>query len=153
MKSATYARLALLLPYLTLIESIGYFIYNDLDTKNETILQSANFFWNFFAFFWFVPYTILAIYLLIRSRGKTIEQVRSIYMSAPFTLMFVAPLTYIAIMIIGSLSDETFIRGLGQILIFATIASAPASLIIGYIFVTISLLFYKGLQKIKFIRN
>jgi hypothetical protein len=75
MKSTTYARLALLLPYLTLIESIGYFIYNDLDTKIETILQSANFFWNFFAFFWFVPYTILAIYLLIRSRGKTIEQV------------------------------------------------------------------------------
>jgi hypothetical protein len=67
--------------------------------------------------------------------------------------MFVAPVTYIAIMIIGSLSDYTFIKGIGQILIFATIVSAPASLVIGYIFVAISLLFYKGLQKIKFIRD
>ncbi|MEP6896837.1 MAG: hypothetical protein ABI986_14630 [Chloroflexota bacterium] len=153
MKSTTYARLALLFPYLTLIESLSYFHYHNINNKTETLLQNINFAWNFFAFFWFIPYILLTTGLLVWSRSKTIEQIKHAYISAPVTMMYVAFLTFAAIFVISSFSSVDFIEGAGKILFFAAIVSVPASLIMGYLFVGISLLLYKLLQKINFIRD
>jgi hypothetical protein len=151
MKSTTYARLVLLLPYLTLVESVGYFKVYEYEYENAAVLQVINEFWNFFAFFWFIPYTILVIYLLIWSRRKTTEQIEYTYTLAPFMMMFVSIVSYLAILITGSLFDQGFYKGLGGILIIAAIVAVPASIIFGYIFVGISFLGYKFLQKLNLI--
>jgi len=153
MKSTTYARFTLLLPYLTLIESIGYFKIHEYKYENAPALQVLNEFWNFFAFFWVVPYTILVIYLIIWSLNKTKEQVQTFYTDAPIKMMFITPLTYIVILTISSLVDKTFFRGLGSVLIVAACVSIPASLALGFAFVQISLLFYEFLRKVKFIQD
>ena len=50
MKSSTFARLALFLPYLILLESVIYFDFRNMDEKNSWI-QTFNIAWNFMAIF------------------------------------------------------------------------------------------------------
>jgi len=152
MKSTTFARLALFLPYLILIESAVYFIFYDINEK-DYLLQTFNIVWNFLAIFWFVPYTILVIVLLIRSRGKTFEQIKKIFRTAPFMMMFMAPATYVVILIVGSMVNREIFDGAWRILLLATAVSIPASLLLGYIFLGISLLLRKLLLKIGVVRD
>ena len=152
MKSTTFARLALFLPYLILIESAVYFIFYDINEK-DSLLQTFNIVWNFLAIFWFVPYTILVIVLLVRSRGKTFEQIKKIFRTAPFMMMFMAPATYVVILIVGSMVNREFFDGAWRILLLATAVSIPASLLLGYIFLGISLLLHKLLLKIGVVRD
>ena len=146
MKSTTFARLALLLPYLILVESALYFIFHDISEK-DSLLQTFNLIWNFLAIFWFIPYTILVIILLIRSRGKTFEQIKKMFGSAPLRMMYIAPATYAVILIIGSIVSREFFEGAWRILLLAAGVSIPASLLLGYSFLGFSLLLHKLLLK------
>jgi hypothetical protein len=139
----------LALPYLALIESIIYFRFYDFDPDQKTVLMNANFIWNLLALFWFVPYTILAICLLIWSRNKTVEEIRNTYMIAPFMLMFLSGGLYLLINIVGLFFE---MDGM-SIFMIATGASMAASLLIGYIFVGVSLVIIAILKRIKLVRD
>jgi hypothetical protein len=152
MKSTTFARLALLLPYLVLIESLVYFIFRDISEK-DSLLQSFNIVWNFLAVFWFLPYTILVVILLARSKGRSFTEVKRMYLSAPFWMMVMAPATYASILIIGTLINTEFFESAWRLLGLAAIVSIPASLLIGYAFLGISLLLHKLLLKIEVVRD
>ena len=143
MNSSTYARLALLLPYLPLIQSILYFVFRDI-SEQDSFLQSFNLLWNFLAIFWYVPYTLLVIYLLIWSIRKTSDQIFKRYKFAPVILMFLAAGLYTILFLAGVvLGEDSELGGILMIFGIAAVAAVPASLILGYAFVGISLLIYK----------
>ncbi|HEX5836556.1 MAG TPA: hypothetical protein VFY26_01905 [Anaerolineales bacterium] len=143
MNSSTFARLALLLPYLPLLESILYFIFRDI-SEQDSFLQSFNLLWNFLAIFWYVPYTLLVIYLLIWSIRKTSDQIFKRYKFAPVILMFLAAGLYTILFLVGLvLGDDTELGGILMIFGIAAVVAVPASLILGYAFVGLSLLLYK----------
>jgi hypothetical protein len=152
MKSTTFARLALFLPYLILLESVVYFIFYNVSEKGS-LLQTFNIAWNFLAIFWSLPYTILVIILLAQSKGKSFEDVKRIFLSAPLRLMFIAPASYIMILSIGSIINRNFFESSGRLLLFAAAVSVPASLLLGYAFLGISLLLLKLLLKIGIIKH
>lgn len=152
MKSTTFARLALFLPYLILIESTVYFIFHNINEK-DNLLQTFNIIWNFLAGFWFLPYTILVIILLAQTREKSFVKVKRLFLSTPFRLMFIAPACYAAILILGSMIKTEFFEDAWRILLFAAGVSIPASLLLGYAFVGISLLLHKLLLKIGLIKD
>jgi hypothetical protein len=147
MKSTTFARLALFLPYLLLVESAVYFIFYDI-SEQDSLLQTFNIIWNFLSVFWLIPYTLLITILLIQSRGKTFEQIKKLFRSAPLRMMYMAPATYAMVLIIGSIVNREFFESAWRILLFAAVVSLPASLLIGYLFLGISLLLHKLLLKI-----
>ena len=155
MKSTTFARLTLLLPYLTLIESILYSNYFKYEGSiyDQNIFTIINTLWDYFALFWFVPYTILAIYLLVWSKGKKFKDIRARFIKAPRLMIYIAPFTYVAITIIASLFDVSFF-GLGFLVtIIAIPFFIPASLIFGYSFIGIALLLLKLFHKMRIIKD
>lgn len=142
-KSSTFARLALLLPYIPLTESILYFVFRDI-SEEDSFLQSFNLLWNFLAIFWYVPYTLLVVYLLIWSIRKTTDQIFKRYKFAPVILMFLAAGLYTILFLAGLiLGDDSELGGILMIFGIAAVVAIPASLILGYAFVGLSLLLYK----------
>lgn len=152
MRSTTFARLALFLPYLILLESVLYFVVYDMGEK-DNLLQSFNIAWNFLAIFWAIPYTLLVILLLVRSRGNSFEQIRKLFRSAPLLLTVIAPATYLVVLLIGSLINRGFFQEFWKVLLLAAAVSIPASLLLGYGFLGLSLLLHKVLVKIGFVRE
>ncbi|SRR6266508_4332562 len=152
MKSSTFARLALFLPYLILIESVVYFIFYDISEK-DSLIQTFNIVWNFLAIFWFIPYTILVIILLVRSKGKSFVEIKTIFRSAPIRMMYIALATYAVILIIGSIVNQDFFESAWRILSLAAAVSIPASLLLGYAFLGLPLLLHKLLLKIGVVRD
>ena len=152
MKSTTFARLVLFLPYLILIESVLYFVFCDIDEK-DSWLQTFNIAWNFLTIFWFLPYTILVILLLARSKGRSFAEVKRLFLSAPFRMMVISPVTYAIVLVIGTLVNIEFFDNLWKLLLLAAVVSIPASLVLGYAFLGISLLLHKILIKIRVVRE
>ena len=153
MNSSTFARLALLLPYLPLLESILYFVFRDI-SEQDSFLQSFNLLWNFLAIFWYVPYTLLVIYLLIWSIRKTSDQIFKRFKFAPVLLMFLAGGLYTILFLVGLLlGDESELGGILMIFGIAAVAAVPASLILGYTFVGISLLIYKLFSRMGWVKE
>src|SRR6266508_2901418 len=124
MKSSTFARLALFLPYLILIESVVYFIFYDISEK-DSLIQTFNIVWNFL----------------------------TIFRSAPIRMMYIALATYAVILIIGSIVNQDFFESAWRILSLAMAVSIPASLLLGYAFLGLSLLLHKLLLKIGVVRD
>lgn len=156
MKSNTFYRLVLFLPYLTLIP--GYFLTKDfLANQSTSGLFSARFLgmsWTVLAGFWIIPYTIMVIGLLVWSRGKSSNMIRSWLLRSPFILMIVMPLVFMLAGWLGSYSSNPDIRGfLSGVLFIGTICSLPFGLVIGYIFVVIGLLLYEILDKFGYIKD
>lgn len=117
---------------------------------NPSLLMSLNYDWLFFAIFWFIPYSLLAIYLFFWSRNKTVGQIRGEYVLAPLKMMYLSVGLYLTITIILLITgSESFVFIFGA----ATVASIPASLVLGYFFVGLSFLLYKVLQKFKFVQD
>ncbi|HEX2990749.1 MAG TPA: hypothetical protein VHO49_08720 [Anaerolineales bacterium] len=143
MKSSNFARLALLLPYIPLLESILYFVFRDI-SEEDSFLQSFNLLWNFLAIFWYVPYTLLVVYLLIWSIRKTTDQIFKRYKFAPVILMLLAAGLYTILFLLGlALGIDSELGGILTIFGIAAVVAVPASVILGYAFVGISLLLYK----------
>ena len=151
MNSSTFSRLALLLPYLPLIQSILYFVFRDI-SEQDSFLQTFNLLWNFLAIFWYVPYTLLVVYLLIWSVRKTSDQIFKLYKFAPVLLMFLAAGLYTILFLIGLvLGDDSELGGILMIFGIAAVVAVPASLILGYAFVGISLLLYKFFLRLRWV--
>jgi hypothetical protein len=153
MKSSNFARLALLLPYVPLAESVLYFVVWDI-SEEDGVIQSFNLLWNFLAIFWYVPYTLLVIYLLIWSIGKTTGQIFKRYKVAPLILMFLSVGLFTLLFLVSLLlGEESDIGGILAIFGIAAVAAIPASLILGYAFVGFSLIVYKLLLRIRWVRE
>lgn len=152
MKSTTYARFALLLPYLILLEAGGCLYLTSLMDIKENILAQINLLWLLLAIFWVVPYSIVAIYLLNWSRRKTIEEIQFAFTHAPVTMVVITLPVYLAIYIIASIYHGDFFQYLG-LLILSEIVSVPANLLFGYIFIGAALLLYRLLHKLNFIQD
>ncbi|HUF00125.1 MAG TPA: hypothetical protein VMN99_12785 [Anaerolineales bacterium] len=152
MKSTTYARLALFLPYLLLLEAVIYLYLQNPDAAGEGTLYGINLVWFFLAIFWIVPYSILVILLLTWSKSKSIQKIKKAYTLAPFALVIITLITYAIIYVATSLYNGGFLEGFGA---FAAISliSIPADLVLGYLFVGIALLLFRLLTKIGFIKD
>ena len=146
----------LFFPFLTLVESRGYFIIYH-SSPNITILEAIISLWNFLAIFWCVPYGILVFYLLIWSRKKTVEQIQNTFNATPFMLMVLACGIYLLLalyMFIWGKDSLYNIKHVGTstFLIMALI-SVPASLGIGATFVEISFLIYRIFKRFGLIND
>lgn len=157
MNSKIYARLVLLLPFLSLTESIGYFVFRGTSFEKATLVDTINIFWDFAAVFWIIPYTTLSIYLLLWSRKKTVEQIQACFGHAPVAMVYLSGGFYLllasASFVLGAIGTEpNYYEGVGFFLAIA-LASVLASFVIGYIFVGLALLLYWELQRIRFVRD
>src|SRR5687768_4677700 len=99
MTSITFYRLALFLPSLTLIP--GYFLANQSESELFDV-QFLGISWMVLAGFWIIPYTILVVGLLIWSRGKSSNTIKSVLLMSPCMLMIVAPAVLALFGILGS---------------------------------------------------
>jgi hypothetical protein len=156
MKSSTFYRLVLFLPYLTLIP--GYLLTRDfLVNQSSSGLLSARFLgmsWMVLSGFWIIPYTIVVVGLLVWSKGKSGNIIRSMLLRSPFILMIVMPIVFILVGLLGSYSPDPNTSGfLGGVALLGPICSMPFSLVIGYIFLVIGLLLYEILDKFGYIQD
>lgn len=151
MTSITFYRLALFLPYLTLIP--GYFLANQSASELFDV-QFLGMSWMVLAGFWIIPYTILVVGLLIWSKDKSSNTIKSVLLRSPLMLMIVAPAVLALFGILGSyLSDPNLMGFFLGLLMFGPLFSAPFSLIVGYIFVVIGLLLFEMLSRFGYIRD
>jgi hypothetical protein len=151
MNSRTFASILLFLPFFTLVESIGYFMFYDTSLENPPLLETLNTFWNFLAIFWCVPYSILVIYLLIWSRNKTIEQIEKKFSAAPTLLMLLMCGLYLSLALLMWFLGEnhpynTYGGGTTAFLVMAAIAF-PTSLGAGFGFVGLAFLIHRLFKK------
>ena len=156
MKSSTFYRLVLFLPYLTLIP--GFFLARDfLANQSSSGLLSARFLgmsWTVLSGFWIIPYTIVVVGLLIWSKGKSSKIIRSMLLRSPFILMIVMPLVFLIFGYLGSYSSDPNTSGFSATFMFlGPICSVPFSLVIGYMFVVIGLILYQILDKFGYIKD
>ena len=151
MKSTTYARLALFLPYLFLLATYIYLNVLQPDTAAEITLNNLSFVWSFSALFWAIPYTILVLCLLIWSRGKSLQKIINAYLLAPFGLSIITFITYTFAYVTISLYTGDFRTGL-EWFGFLLLITVLANLLVGYLFVGIALLLYILVKRIGFIK-
>ena len=118
---------------------------------NPDILEKINVALNFVAIFWFVPYTLLVVALLIWSRNKPLEEIKNKYIDAPIWLAILSGGFYFLLSIICLV----FYNNLGFIgfLLGILLISVWASIVVGYLCIGLSFLGYNLLQKINFIRD
>lgn len=156
MTSITFYRLALFLPYLTLIP--GYYLARDYFVNlSPSGIFSAQFLGLssiVITGFWLIPYTIFVTGLLIWSRGKSSNTVRSWFLRSPFILMMIAPIIFMIIGALTAYSSGPDMQGnLAAVTLIGIICSVPLSLIIGFIFIVLALLLYEILNKLGYIRD
>jgi hypothetical protein len=122
-------------------------------TRPPATLQAMHKLWILLAYFWFVPYTLLAIYLAFWSIKKTTASVHNTYMQAPQMMMWFTPAFYIAIFAVSVvIRPELF--GIGLIILMLAIPiSIPASFAFGYSFVGVSLVLYSIFQLLGIIKD
>lgn len=156
MTSITFYRLALFLPYLTLIPGY-YLVRDDLVNLSPSGIFSAEFLVLssiVLTGFWLIPYTIFVTGLLIWSRGKSRYTVRSWFLRSPFILMMIAPIIFMIIGALRAYSSGPDLQGfLVGVTLIGMLCSVPLSLSIGLIFTVLALLLYEILNKLGYIRD
>ena len=153
MSSKNYARIILLLPYFFLIEALIYSKLHPEYYETVTRLDKINDFWLAFARYWFVPFTILAVYLLLWSRNKTVEEIRFQYSISPFILLFISGLFYLAVLIVHLIFVSVDYKSGVGFIGFIIFSSIPMYLVIGYAFVGIAFMLYFVLKRIGMITD
>ncbi len=167
MKSTTFYRLLLGLPYLFLIP--GYFAAKDMfkslsvssiggptASNSSGLLGTIMAFWGITGVFWIVPYTLFAIILFIWSRNKSKEIIRIWFVRSPFILAMASPIFYLLLFPFQALIPDHNLNGAGTFGAFTVIGlvcSLPFSLLFGFIFVGIGLLLYSVFFSLKIIRD
>lgn len=161
MKSTTFYRLLLGLPYLFLIP--GFFTMRDYfrplvtevpDPSSGGLFQFIVAFWGITGLFWIIPYTLFAIGLLLWSIGKTKETIRTWFTRSPFILMMLSPFFYLLLSPFQAfLTDNNMAGTVSAYIGIGAVCSAPLSLIFGFIFVGIGLLLHSILTSMGFIRD
>lgn len=143
MKPKTYFRLTLLFPYLLwCICALTVYILSLQDTSTawDTALMPV-FFYTFGILLWFVPYTLLAVGLLIWSRNKPTATLRKAAMIAPllFAVLMLIESTLVSLPFDNAADYMETMPGQTALL-------GGFSLVFGYMCVGIALGFYKLLQ-------
>ncbi len=159
MKSTTFYRLVLGLPYVVLIP--GFFAMRDYfrpmfteapDPSSGGWLGLIGAFWGVTGIFWIIPYTLFAIGLLLWSIGRSKETIRTWFARSPFILMMLSPLFFLALLPFH-FTDENSAGAFSAYVIIGIVCSAPFSLIFGFIFVGIGLLIHSILTSLSLIKD
>jgi hypothetical protein len=142
MKPVTYFRFALLIPYLLWGLSVLVVAIAPQETSSTwTTLLTPVYFYAFGILLWFLPYTVLAVGLLIWSRNKQA--------GALFKAAMIAPLVLAVLMVVeaglvsipsGGMSE------FGSTLLGQAAVLGGFSLVFGYLCVGFALGIYKFLQ-------
>lgn len=124
------------------------------------ILSLRDVYWAWFiGIFAFIPYTILAVGLLIWSKNKTFARIKNTYIyHSPIWLAFTVGVVYlivimIAYLLIAANIEKDTSNALTNFLIVAGIVSLPVSIFIGYFCAGIFLLLYEVLQRVGLIQD
>jgi hypothetical protein len=156
MKSITYARLTLLAPYFVLTVSILGFISSYYHLKAgyfPNIGEIISSLILYTSLLWFVPYTVLTIGLLAWSIRKSFQQFQIAYIGSPILFAVLFSLFFIAIGATAPAMGGTDIMLEMAMVASVTVVLAIVIIIVGYLFVGISLLVYKALFELKIIRD
>ena len=168
MSSKTFFKLTLLLPYILLgicaaVLCLIYLLYLGISTSlpmqlTETTLLSESLvavfgtispfllvliFYTFGALFWFIPYTVLAIGLLLWSIHKPTDKIYKVSLFSPLLLAMLMVTEAVIFFIPGS---ESTIGDVVFNILFGSLLFGGSSLAFGYLFVGTALGLYKLLQ-------
>ena len=157
MKTRTYARLALLIPFLLwglcllLLALMSRFLPDDLTSNASTLPGIAGLVLVFYVFgilFWFVPYLLLSLFLLICSFRSRIEVLMYIFLLSPFIM---AILMMIEATLLSVSNPETSLPSPDLISTFQSTMEFNAvvaiiALVSGYLCVGLGFGIYKLLQ-------
>lgn len=160
MKSQTYLRLALLLPYLLwaiLLPLTQVWGGNENPSlPDETILRLLAllpYLYVMGVIFWFIPYTLLALSLLLWSIKRQAKTILVVFASSPLmlTVLMLVEINLLSIAtqdVTYSFGDSSVrdLMALNQVVIFA-------SLIVGYLCVAIGFIVYKIFQALNILKE
>ena len=148
MKIRSYFKIALLFPYiLWVICALFFFLLAKLETSSPwTIALLPITFYVFGVILWFIPYTLLAIGMLIWSRNKTIITLRKTAINAPI-LFFVLMLIETILVSLPAESTKEFSQNMTE----TSMLVGVFSLLFGYLCVGMALVLFKFLQAKDFI--
>ena len=152
MKSTTYARLVLFLPFLFLLGAWIYLLEPDPQTASGAALHNLSFMWASSALFWVVPYTHLVLCLLIWSRHKSFEMIAVIYSLAPCALAVVTLIAYTIIQMTIWIDPDQMWEDL-DIFTATSLLTVLVDLVVGYVFVGIALLLFVVLKQMGFVQE
>lgn len=151
MKARTFFKLALAIPYVLwgvcwlIVYVTNQTVWGQTEFSGTgsilEILLMIIFYYAFGAIVWFIPYTLLAIGLLVWSRRKSIEDIYKAAVRSPLLLAALMSLLSIAISIDSGGIDAILKNALQPFLLFGSF-----SLIFGYLCVGIAIGLYKLLQ-------
>ena len=156
MKTQTYLRFSLLLPYLMWVFAAGIvFLMNKLNgnfSENPIIslLESAVFLYAFGIVLWGIPYTVLAIGLWLWSRGKDTKNSIRVFALSPLILALLIALETFLL----TYGDAFFSSGSTTTSIdkWASLAALGSfSVVYGYLIIGITTGIYGILKKSNFI--
>jgi hypothetical protein len=153
MKPKTFFKFSLFFPYILwgICVLIAYLISTFLHSDTVPILETLLIPVMFYAIgilFWFIPYTLLAIGLLIWSRHKSIDNIYRASIRAPLLLLILMVLEAV-VLSVGS-------GGIGEIIkstLEESLLLGGCSLVFGYLCVGIALGLYRFLRSKDFIKE
>lgn len=149
MKPKNFLRLTLLLPYILWgICLLIFYLTSQITSAVWDILLMPFRIYTFGIILWFIPYTLLALGLLIWSRNKSTKAIYRIYSISPILLLIFMILESIVI----SMNTGEMVDGMKSTLA-SSLSLGVLSLIFGYVCVGIGAGLNKFLQANNFIKE
>jgi hypothetical protein len=149
MKPKNFLRLTLLVPYILWgICLLIFYLTRQITSAVWDILLMPVRIYTFGIILWFIPYTLLALGLLIWSRNKSTKAIYRIYSISPFLLLIFMILESIVV----SMNTGEMVDGMKSTLA-TSLSLGGLSLIFGYVCVGIAIGLYKLLQTKNFIKE
>jgi hypothetical protein len=155
-KPQTYIRLSLLLPYVLWAILFLLALLQEGSGEGRTNFLGLEFITSIYLagiFFWFIPYTLLALGLLIWSRHRPEKTILRVFAFSPLMLAVLILLEINLLSIItGGL--DTYLSGQGfQNFVALNGLAVVFSLLAGYLCVGFGFALYKTLQSLKIIKE
>jgi hypothetical protein len=142
MKPKNFLRLTLLVPYILWgICLLIFYLTSQITSAVWDIMLIPVRVYTFGIIVWFIPYTLLALGLLIWSRNKSTKAIYRIYSISPFLLLIFMILESIVV----SMNTGEMVDGMKSTLA-TSLFLGGLSLIFGYVCVGIAMGLYKLLQ-------
>ena len=151
MKSQTYLRLSLLIPYLFWIVSAGVTAITNQFPEYENIIGYIAIFYTIGIIIWGIPYTILAIALWFWSRGKDTRKVARIFALSPILLGILLVIEILIVSINWSDISNSFLQPSSDFTA-SILTLGGLSLLYGYLCIFIAAGLYKLLKAFKVIK-
>jgi hypothetical protein len=149
MKPKNFLRLTLLVPYILWgICLLIFYLTSQITSAVWDIMLMPVRVYTFGIILWFIPYTLLALGLLIWSRNKSTKAIYRIYSISPFLLLIFMILESIVV----SMNTGEMVDGMKSTLA-TSLFLGGLSLVFGYICVGIAAGLYKLLRTKNFIKE